>query len=277
MSPVRSIILALTSSGIAASHSFITNVNINLTSYSGFDPRPGFGNNSAQPLAAWSTTATDQGYVNQTAYQSPDIVCHRGAENAQAHIPVSAGDTVHLQWMGWPQSHKGPVMDYLASCGLSGCDRVNKTSLEWFKINEIGLVNTSSVCGYVGGCWGSDLLIANNNSWIVEIPPSIRPGSYVLRTEIIALHNASNVVGAQNYPQCINLEISGNGADFPAGVRGEKLYQPSDSGVNVNITKGVSSYVIPGPTPIKDARSVPLSHPVPTARATAIPDHASRQ
>ncbi|KAK7943533.1 endo-1-4-beta-glucanase [Apiospora aurea] len=227
-------------------------------------------------LTAWSTTAEDQGYVNQTSYQSPDIICHRGGANGHGHAPVKAGGQIHVQWNGWPQNHRGPVLDYLADCGASGCETVDKTQLQFFKISQAGLVTPatkekggSRVPSF--GYWASDQLIANNNSWVVEIPPRIKPGFYVLRTEIIALHNASYSDGAQNYPQCFNLEIQGAGeTEVPAGTPGESLYRASDPGVQLNISTGLQNYPIPGPTLISDAVTASLSHPVPTASGTPV-------
>ncbi|KAI0152751.1 lytic polysaccharide monooxygenase [Xylariaceae sp. FL1272] len=252
------------SSSFCAAHSFISNINIDRLFYDGFSP----ATSSPDPLAVgWSTTAVDQGYVNQTGYTTDEIICHRGSANARAHALVKAGDRIQLQWHGWPQSHKGPVMDYLASCGENKpCETVDKNDLRFFKIDEMGLINgTNATVGGPGGLWASDLLIANNNSWVVEIPSEIKPGFYVLRTEIIALHNASNALGAQNYPQCINLRIAGNGNLLPSGTLGKELYSPEDPSVHLDIYKGLSTYKIPGPTPISVATTVPLSHPVPTS------------
>ncbi|KAI8625956.1 lytic polysaccharide monooxygenase [Xylariaceae sp. FL1651] len=257
---------------LSVAHSFVSNINIDNLSYDGFHPTAP----NADPLAiGWSTTAFDQGYVNQTGYTTDDIICHRGSRNAHAHALVSAGDHIQIQWNGWPMSHKGPVMDYLASCGDGQlCEKVDKDDLRFFKISELGLINGSDATAGPGGLWATDLLIANNNSWVVEIPPQIKPGFYVLRTEIIALHNASNPkgkgnttwIGAQNYPQCLNLRIAGNGSLLPAGTLGKELYNPDDPSVNLDIYKGLSTYKIPGPTLISVAETekVTQSHPVPT-------------
>ncbi|KAI1265457.1 lytic polysaccharide monooxygenase [Xylariaceae sp. FL1019] len=251
-------------SSYCAAHSFISNINIDRLFYDGFSP----STSSPDPLAVgWSTTAVDQGYVNQTGYTTDEIICHRGSSNARAHVQVTAGDRIQLQWHGWPQSHKGPVIDYLASCGeKKPCEAVDKTDLRFFKIDEMGLINgTNATVGGPGGLWATDMLIANNNSWVVEIPSQIKPGFYVLRTEIIALHNASNALGAQNYPQCINLRIAGTGNLLPSGTLGKELYSPDDPSVHLDIYEGLSTYKIPGPTPISVATTVSLSHPVPTS------------
>ncbi|KAI0168896.1 glycoside hydrolase family 61 protein [Hypoxylon sp. FL1284] len=255
-------LLALLADPVALAHSFVSNININGLYYDGFRPTEP----TTHPFTiGWSTTAFDQGYVNQTGYRTEEIICHQGARNARGHAPVSAGDVVHIQWNGWPQSHKGPVMDYLASCGAS-CETVDKNALRFFKINQVGLVDGSEA----PGLWGSDQLIANNNSWVVEIPRTIQPGFYVLRTEIIALHNASYETGAQNYPQCINLQIKGEGTQKPEGVLGRDLYDPEDPSMHLDILDEMSAYQIPGPTPIAGVETLTLSHPLPTGAGTPL-------
>lgn len=264
----------LATATLVVAHSFVSNVNINRLSYQGFWPIEGM---ATDPLAVgWSTTAFDQGYVNQTGYETDEIICHRGASPAQGHAPVAPGDVVHIQWNGWPAGHKGPVMDYLASCGNAlapSCGTVNASALEFFKINEGGLLNSTPIAE--GGTWASDQLIANNNSWAVQIPDYILPGFYVLRHEIIALHNASNPVGAQNYPQCINLEVTGDGDILPAGVPGRGLYDPESASLNLDIyasngTVALGEYRIPGPAVALWGGPVSLSHPLPTGAGTAV-------
>lgn len=133
--------------------------------------------------------------------------------------------------------------DYLASCN-GDCTTVDKTALEFFKIDGVGLLDDTTIPGN----WATDTLIANNNSWTVTIPTDIAPGNYVLRHEIIALHSAGTTDGAQNYPQCFNLEVTGSGTAVPTGTLGEALYTPSDAGILINIYAAISSYVVPGPT-----------------------------
>ena len=176
---------------------------------------------------------------------------------------VAAGDRINLQWTEWPDTHHGPVIDYLANCGES-CETVDKNTLEFFKIDGVGLVDGSEV----PGTWGDDQLIANGNSWMVEIPSSIAPGNYVLRHELIALHGAGSEDGAQNYPQCFNLQVTGSGTDQPSGVLGTKLYSPTDAGVLVNIYASLSTYVVPGPTLYSGAVSITQTTSAITASGT---------
>lgn len=120
----------------------------------------------------------------------------------------------------------------------------------------------------VPGTWGDDQLIANNSSWLVEIPPTIAPGYYVLRHDIIALHSAESADGAQNYPQCFNLQVTGSGTASPAGVLGTKLYTEKEAGILLNIYSSLSTYVVPGPTIYSGAVSVSQSSSSVTATGT---------
>ena len=196
-------------------------------------------------------------------YGTSDIICHLNATNPKGHAVVAAGDRINLQWTEWPDTHHGPVIDYLANCGES-CETVDKNTLEFFKIDGVGLVDGSEV----PGTWGDDQLIANGNSWMVEIPSSIAPGNYVLRHELIALHGAGSEDGAQNYPQCFNLQVTGSGTDQPSGVLGTKLYSPTDAGVLVNIYASLSTYVVPGPTLYSGAVSITQTTSAITASGT---------
>jgi hypothetical protein len=115
----------------------------------------------------------------------------------------------------------------------------------------------------LGGTWAANVLIANGFSWVVRIPEVLEEGSYVLRHEIIALHVAEKVDGAQAYPQCVNLRVArgtgGEGRRLDGGVKGEELYGSSDEGILVDVHRKIEGYKIPGPkvwayaTPLKQA------------------------
>ena len=161
---------------------------------------------------------------------------------------------------------QGPVLDYLAPCN-GDCQNVNKSSLEFFKIDGKGLIDGSSPPGF----WADDELIANGNGWLVQIPEDIKPGNYVLRHEIIALHEGFNQNGAQLYPQCFNLQITGSGTVEPEGTPATELYSPTDPGILVDIYNPLSTYVVPGPTLIPQAVEIEQSSSAVTATGTPTP------
>jgi hypothetical protein len=49
---------------------------------------------SKPDLIAWSTEATDSGYVQTVP--GPDVICHRGAKPGKLSAPVAAGGTVTI-------------------------------------------------------------------------------------------------------------------------------------------------------------------------------------
>lgn len=226
-----------------SAHGYVQGVVAGGEWYQGYNPSFQYAN-PAPIVIGWSDPEDlGNGFIPPSNYSTPDIICHLGATPAGTSAKVAAGSVVELQWTDWPESHHGPVIDYLAKC-TDSCTDVDKTTLKFFKIDQVGLVDDTTV----PGTWGTDQLIANNNSWTVTIPKSIAPGNYVLRHEIIALHSAGTADGAQNYPQCINLEVTSDGTDAPAGTLGEKLYKEDAPGVIVNIYQSLSTYMIPGPT-----------------------------
>lgn len=68
------------------------------------------------------------------------------------------------------------------------------------------------------------------NSWTVTIPSDIASGGYLLRHELLALHSASTALGAQFYPSCAQLTISGSGSATPSGVALPGAYATDDAG-----------------------------------------------
>ncbi|KAK3939315.1 endo-1,4-beta-glucanase [Diplogelasinospora grovesii] len=270
-----------------AAHSHIDYLIINGLVYGGFDPT---GRTANPPsVVGWSTTVEDDGFVPPSNYSTPDIVCHRNGSPAKVHAPVKAGDKIHVQWNGWPESHRGPVMSYLAPCTAAdgGCASVDKTKLSWTKIDN----SAPALLNYTGGLpglWATNVLIGSNNSWLVGIPEGLETGPYVLRHELLALHYAARPDGAQNYPQCLNLWVEGrdtggvtsNSGGSNETVLGSKgipavgMYKANDPGVAIDIyAKTLTTYIVPGPTVVSGAQPVPMSMQVlslPTAAGTPV-------
>lgn len=237
-----------------SAHGRITNITAagNVV-YPGFDPAI----TSSTSLTAWSASNLGNIFVKPSDFNTSHIACHYNATPGAVHITTTPNSTLKLQWNEWPLSHKGPVITYLAACEGS-CAKASAKSLEWVKIDELGWVNGTDGWGMgLGGTWASDILIANGASWMVRIPDGLASGDYVLRHEIIALHVAEELNGAQAYPQCVNLKVENNGPGaiktIEGGVIGSELYGMRDRGVLVDIHGNVTRYEIPGPMTWKDA------------------------
>lgn len=200
----------------------------------------------APQVIAWSIPQDQSnGFVAPSKYTDPDIICHIGATPAPLAAKATAGTNLTIFWThDWPVSHKGPILTYLAACPKTDCATADKTQLRFFKIDAVGLLVDGSQQQQV---WASDEMVANNVSWTVAVPAAVAPGQYVLRHEAIALHQAQEEGGAQNYPFCMNVEIQGAGTTRPDGVLGTELYAPTDPGLKINIYQTLNSYEMPGP------------------------------
>lgn len=236
----------------ASAHGRITNVTTSDgTIYKGWDPEYAQSSIPIPRLVAWAASNLGNIYVPPSKFNASDIICHFNATPGTLHVDVMAGDTLTLQWNEWPVSHVGPIVTYLAACNGS-CTTVKKETLEWVKIEELGWLNSTGWADLkLGGQWATNQLIANGYRWNVTVPRLLMEGYYVMRHEVIALHVAEKVNGAQAYPQCVNLRIRGSPdaekAGLPAGVVGSKLYGLKDPGILVDVHKKIDGYKIPGP------------------------------
>ncbi|KAL6787390.1 endoglucanase IV [Trichoderma afarasin] len=255
---------ALTVATGVVGHGHVNNIIVNGVYYQGYDPTS-FPYMPNPPIViGWTAADLDNGFVAPDAYQGPDIVCHKNATNAKGHASVKAGDSILLQWLPLPWPHPGPIVDYLANCN-GDCETVDKTTLEFFKIDGVGLIS-----GADPGNWAQNVLVTNNNTWVVQIPKDLQTGNYVLRHELIALHSSGQPDGAQNYPQCFNLAVTGTGSLQPTGVLATDLYHESDPGILVNIYTSSLAYTMPGPSLVAGLpSSVAQGNSAATATASA--------
>jgi hypothetical protein len=102
------------------------------------------------------------------------------------------------------------MIAWLTDC-KGDCRTFDTTNADWFKIGEEGLLSGTIQEGEwfqrAFGTWdGSPSL------WSENIPKSLKPGNYLVRHEIIALHSENK---PQFYPECAHLEVRGNGTGFP--------------------------------------------------------------
>ncbi|KAJ6007856.1 hypothetical protein N7540_011832 [Penicillium herquei] len=243
MSLLKSAILLFGSAALVAGHGYVSSIEVDGTTYGGYLVDTYYFESDPPELIAWSTNATDDGYVAPTDYDSVNIICHKGSAPGALSAPVTLGGTVKLTWNTWPDDHHGPVITYLANCN-GDCADVDKTSLEFFKIDAGGMINDT----VIPGSWASDELIADDFSRTITIPTDIAAGNYVLRHEIIALHGAEDLDGAQNYPQCINLNVTGDGTATPSAEPATSFYKDTDPGIYIDIWQTISTYTIPGPS-----------------------------
>jgi hypothetical protein len=87
------------------------------------------------------------------------------------------------------------------------------------------------------GLWANEIIIADGNRDHIKIPSDIKPGLYILRSELLSLHGNGQTMnpGLKGLPQfyvhCFNIEITGSGTATPSGVRFPGGYPKNDPGV----------------------------------------------
>lgn len=226
----------------ALGHGTVPNIRADGVVYGAFHLSYYWGANWGQPIpdnVGWYAENVASGFLKPSEYKSSNFSCHVGAKPGAASAKVAAGGIVEFLWTDW--NHFGPVMTYVAKCPAS-CSTVDKDTLKWVKIDEAGIdVPTQK--------WAAREMKANNNTWATTVPASLAPGNYVFRHETINLDGAFKPDGAQHYPQCFNIEITGSGTDNPKGVLSRDLYTPDHPGIAFNNwkTPKIAKYEIPGP------------------------------
>jgi cellulase len=264
-----------------AAHGAVTSFSIDGKEQRGYHISDYYAIEQGQPApetAGWYAENLDNGFIAPDAYGTSDIACHKNGKPSKTSAKIAAGGKLEWHWDTWPASHVGPVLTYVAKCD-GDCADADPASLKFVKIDEAGYNSETKK-------WAADELIANGNSWSHTIPAGLAPGNYVARHEIIALHGANDPNGAQNYPQCINIEITGSGSDSPEGTLATDLYKADDAGIRFNPYVAITKYEIPGPklytsgsgsptTPAPTEPSAPATTPAPAEPSTPAPAEPS--
>ncbi|KAF3169603.1 hypothetical protein TWF106_002119 [Orbilia oligospora] len=228
---------ALLASTVSA-HGGVTSYNIGGTTYPGWQPyqSPGGQSTIERQYSSYDPLfIADLGKIN--------ILCNNaGVTGTGKTATIAAGSDITAYWSQWTHA-EGCIMVYMAKCPSSGCNGWTGTGTSWFKINQVGLIS-----GTMGaGKWGSGQ-VQDTLKWTVKIPASLPSGEYLIRHELLALHQANN---PQFYPECAQLTVTGGGSGTPGPlVDLQKTYSGSDPDVNVDIyiaSKDKTSYTCPGP------------------------------
>ncbi|KAI0739448.1 glycoside hydrolase [Daedaleopsis nitida] len=220
---------------VVSGHGFLSSVTIDGKTYKGNTP----GSSSiSSPIRMVSDIGPVKGATN------PDITCGLSAQKAAIVADAQPGSTVSLMWRNPTRGNwihdVGPLMTYLASCGSAGCASFNHSSARWFKIQESGLRSD--------GTWAMhDLYVGEPAK--VALPSNLAAGEYLLRHELLALHAAQTLGGAEFYPACVQLRVGGTKSGKPAAtVALPGAYSDTDKGILVDVyTDPGASYEFPGP------------------------------
>jgi len=186
-----------------------------------------------------------------TSVSSRDLACNAGAASTPLVCQVKAGDEVTVEMHQQPGdracrneaiggNHFGPVLAYMAA--VSDATTAVGADANWFKVAQAGLVSNNP------DYFGSQVLNDNCGHFTFKIPSDIAPGNYLIRAEVIALHSASGSGGAQFYPACFQVNVSGSGSAKPPTVKIPGAYSANDPGILINIYQSLLTYKLPGPT-----------------------------
>lgn len=186
-----------------------------------------------------------------TSVTSDDIACNVNATPSSGLCSVNSGDSVTVEMHQQPADrtcaneaiggdHWGPILIYMAK--VTDATSAVGSSASWFKISEMGLPSNNPEY------WATEVLNDNCGHFTFTIP-DVEPGQYLLRAEVIALHVASSVGGAQFYMSCYQLNVGGSGTANPPTVKLPGAYNPTDPGILIDIYESPKAYTIPGPTP----------------------------
>ncbi|KAI0043234.1 lytic polysaccharide monooxygenase [Auriscalpium vulgare] len=228
----------------ASAHGYVQEVVAGSSSYTGYLPYTDpYWNPTPQRIIrkipgngpVTDVTLIDLQCNGDTADGSP------GSAPAPIYGTVAAGAQVNLNWTTWPSSHVGPMITYMARAPSDITAWSPGSSAVWFKVAESG--KTSD------GKWAStDLLTATDSIYTFTVPPKLKAGQYIVRHEIVALQSASVYPGAQFYPSCIQLQVTGSGTALPTSfVAFPGAYTSSTPGVVFDVYLNTSAYPIPGP------------------------------
>lgn len=133
------------------------------------------------------------------------MLCN-GGTSAALSAAIVAGNTITAKWAQWTHQ-QGPVMVWMYKCAgeFTDCDGKGKG---WFKIDQMGM----TAAPLSGTAWGTNE-VYRKLAYTSTIPKTLVPGNYLIRHELLALHQAN---APQFYPECAQLKVSGNGTATPA-------------------------------------------------------------
>ena len=177
-----------------------------------------------------------------TDVTSDDIVCNvNGAKVPSGVETVAAneGDTIKVQWD--QSGHPGPITHMLYG-PVDDASQATGIGAGWFKIDELDNVD---------GKWANEIMGANNMTREFALPTGLASGEYLLRSEMLALHGAQTVGGAQFYIACAQLKITGTGKEGACGPTIELpgAYKAEDDNIYIpNVYNGfdATTYKAPG-------------------------------
>jgi hypothetical protein len=112
------------------------------------------------------------------------------------------------------------------------------TTVDFFKIRDDSY-NTKT------RLFGSEVLYENNMTYTVQIPSNLKPGDYIIRHELVALHYATKPLGPEFYISCLNVKVLGDGTAEPSKeyyARFPGAYKPDNPYLNFDVYHHENKY-----------------------------------
>jgi hypothetical protein len=149
---------------------------------------------------------------------APEMACGVDGNMGVARVcPAPAGSVMTFEFREWPDashpgsidsSHKGPIAVYMKQVADPTANGT-ATGNGWFKIFDADFDNSTQK-------WATETLIANNGHLSVTLPTDVPQGYYLVRTELLALHEASATPpDPQFYVGCAQIFLQSNGTTNP--------------------------------------------------------------
>jgi hypothetical protein len=175
------------------------------------------------------------------------------------------------------------MLTYLANCGSTSCDQFDITNAKWFKIQQIGRKSPGSAWAQADISTFSELcsqylisssLVVTGGVATASLPKTLAAGNYLLRHEIIALHLAISLGGAEFYPACAQIQVGGSETGAPTPdelVSIPGAYKDDDPGIfDPQVFNTSAPYVFPGP-PIASFVGATTSGTSPSGNSSTTP------
>jgi cellulase len=177
-----------------------------------------------------------------TDVKSDDMACNVGGSKVPSGVETVAaaeGDSIKVQWDN--SGHPGPITHFLYG-PVDDASQATGIGAGWFKIDEQDQIK---------GKWANEIMQASNMTHEFKLPTGLASGEYLLRSEMLALHGAQTVGGAQFYIGCAQLKITGTGSKGACGptISLPGAYKAEDANIYIpNIYNGydASTYTAPG-------------------------------
>jgi len=269
----------------------------------------GDANNAKTPTRVMYK-ASGPSYALPTDYTNPNVMSCEGSANVGAPktLSVAAGSSFTMFWQGAtgelvgqggltaydPWVHAmGPILDYITPCTNGDCTTFDATNAGWTLLDKSGIDFSQTISSSLktamtnkpepyhpstgSGLWAMAKLVQDGSTWAINIPSALAPGQYILRHELIAIHNplgSNPTSGPQHYISCTQLTVTGSGtAKLPAGVKSSTLYDPNGAFAKFDVNSDdPHTFPMPGPAawnPSGAASSNPASAPAPASSPAA--------